>query len=120
MTISAVTILPSGAAAPAAGGPASISMDATGRIQGVDGMLTQIAQALAGAAVPLVRTEVLPVLQQDRELQRTVGAAMGREIGLAVARKMWPYAAVITAAMVVIAISEWRRAGSAHPPSKAS
>lgn len=78
---------------------ADVEMDETGRIHGIDGMLSQIAAAIAREAAPVIRTEILPVLQRDRVSQRTIGAAAG----LAAAKKLAPYAFFTTLALAVIA-----------------
>lgn len=116
VTPRAVTVLPSGEVTstppqrPASSGspspsqgPASpvadVEIDESGRIAGVDGVLNQVAEALARQAGPMLRNEILPVLQRDRAMQRTIGAAAGAAIG----RKLAPYAALSTLALVVIA-----------------
>lgn len=65
--------------------PAVVSQ-ANGYVPGIDGMLSQVS----GALVQQAKTQILPVLQQDRELQRTIGKAAGREI----AKPLWVIAGV--------------------------
>jgi hypothetical protein len=74
----------------------SVGVDSTGRITGVDGMLDQIASALAGQ----VRTQLLPVVQQDRDLQRTIGAAAGQ----AAAQELKPWVVLGAGALAAIAV----------------
>lgn len=57
--------------------PDEIRIGADGRIQGVDGMLDQIAQALAKHAGPMLARDVLPILQRDGALQMRVGQSAG-------------------------------------------
>lgn len=64
---------------------AAPSVDPTGRIIGVDGMLDQIAEALAKQARPILVEDVLPAIRNDRELQRQVGYGAGQ----ALARPLW-------------------------------
>ena len=65
---------------PTTGAP-PIDVGPDGRIVGVDGMLDQIASALANQAGPMLARDVLPVLQRDTAMQATVGGAAGRELG---------------------------------------
>jgi len=104
----ASTVLPDGSvsgapATPGASPPrspvADVEMDDTGHIQGIDGMLDQIAGALARQAAPIIRQEILPTLQRDRAMQRTIGAAAGA----AAARKLMLPAVVLSLAAVAIA-----------------
>ena len=73
---------PPPAAAPSPPPPVAVGPD--GRIAGIDGMLDQLAAAAARQA----RLELLPVLQADRETQRTIGRAAGREL----AKPLWALA----------------------------
>lgn len=59
-----------------------------GSIEGIDGLLDQIAAAVAQRFIPILRHELLPVLQEDRELQMRIGRGIGREI----ARPLWAMA----------------------------
>lgn len=76
-----------------------VKVNGDGRIAGIDGMLNQIAAALAAQAIPRVRQELLPPILADREMQATIGRAAGE----AVARKLRPYAVVGALALVTIA-----------------
>lgn len=80
-------VRPAGQAAPE---PPPVGVAPDGRITGVDGMLNQIAGALADQAGPMIARDVLPILQQDRALQREVGSAAGREM----AKPLWVLAGV--------------------------
>ena len=55
----------------------NIRIGPDGRIQGVDGMLDQIAQALARHAGPMLARDVLPIVQRDQALQMRVGQSAG-------------------------------------------
>lgn len=55
----------------------TIRIGPDGRIQGVDGMLDQIAQALARHAGPMLARDVLPIVQRDQALQMRVGQSAG-------------------------------------------
>jgi hypothetical protein len=79
---------------------ADVQVGPDGRIVGVDGMLHQIAAALAIQAIPVIRQEILPVLQHDRQTQKQVGDAIGNAIG----RQLKPYAVVGAGALTVIAV----------------
>lgn len=72
--------------APPTTSPASSDLATTPVPAPVGSVLDQFAAALATQA----RAQLLPALQSDRELQRTVGAAMGREI----AKPLWVLAGV--------------------------
>lgn len=76
-----------------------ITVGSNGRIAGIDGMLDQVAEAMARQAGPMIRRDLLPVLQQDRGLQRTIGAAAGREI----AKPLW-LLGIATAALAVVSV----------------
>lgn len=77
----------------------SIQFDARGRLVGIDGVLDQISESLAKQAVHL-----LPLLQADKELQRTIGRAAGE----AAARKLEPVLWIIAGTLGVIAYSQWK------------
>lgn len=79
--------------------PPAIRAGENGRIEGIDGMLSQISGALAREFVPVIKSEVLPQIQQDREMQRTIGAAAGA----AIADKLKPYVIALTGGVLVIA-----------------
>jgi hypothetical protein len=72
-------IAPAGQAAP------GVTVGSDGRIVGVDGMLDQIASALATQA----QLKLLPVLQQDTALQERVGQAVGRRAADRLAGPAW-------------------------------
>lgn len=77
-----------GATVPLYGGiprSAEIVVGEDGYIHGIDGMLNQVARAFVGQA--------MPVVQQDREMQARVGAAIGAEL----ARPVWLLAGVAAA-----------------------
>jgi hypothetical protein len=61
--------------------PATPTVAENGYIYGIDGMLDQICGALARQG----RSEWLPVLQRDTDLQARVGAGIGREL----AKPLW-------------------------------
>ena len=50
-----------------------LRFDPSGRIAGLDGVLDQILESVGKQVTPLVRDVALPILQRDRELQKTVG-----------------------------------------------
>lgn len=72
-----------------------------GTITGVDGMLDQIAGALARQAAPVVRQEIMPLILDDTDMQQRVGEAAGR----ALAEEWKPIAWVVAGSFVVLAIS---------------
>ena len=87
-----------------------IRVGENGYIHGVDGMLDQIASALTRHAGPMLRREVLPVLQRDETLQTRVGEAAGA----AMAQKLLPWIIVGVGALGVLATIEvlrYRKAG---------
>jgi hypothetical protein len=53
-----------------------------GSIEGIDGLLDQIAAAVAKRFIPILRHELLPVLQEDRGMQMRIGRGIGREIAM--------------------------------------
>jgi len=59
-----------------------IRYNADGSIQGIDGLLDQIAGAVARRFVPILRQEILPALQEDRDMQTRIGRGIGREIAM--------------------------------------
>jgi hypothetical protein len=59
-----------------------IRYNADGSITGIDGLLDQIAAAVARRFVPILRQEILPVLQEDRDMQMRIGRGIGREIAM--------------------------------------
>lgn len=97
---------PAGQAAPLSVAP-QITVDSTGKIHGVDGMLDQIAEALARQARPLLQQDVLPALRSDRALQREVGNAIGRSAARELEGPMW----LAAGALAVIAVLALVRAG---------
>lgn len=72
-----------------------------GAITGVDGMLDQIAGALARQAAPVVRQEIMPLILDDADMQQRVGEAAGR----ALADEWRPMAWVVAGSFAVLAIS---------------
>lgn len=104
-----VVIHPSGlvtGAAPQQAGGAPAPSASDGRIPGIDGMLDQVAAAVARQAAPVIRTELLPVVLADRELQRTVGSAAGK----AFAQAVWPWLALGSVSLASLAaMYAWHR-----------
>lgn len=84
--------------------PQDIRFDQQGRMVGVDGLLDQIAAAAARQATPLLRDVALPALQRDRELQRTVGIAIGTGLGQQIKPVLWVAAGLLG----LIAWGVWR------------
>lgn len=82
-----------------------IHIDKDGRIQGADGMLDQIAQALTRHAGPMLARDVLPVVQRDTALQMRVGRAAGD----AAAAKLRPWVIAGASALAVLAAIEGYR-----------
>ena len=77
---------------------------ADGRIAGIDGVLDQIAGAVTRQVVPVLQNTVLPILQRDKDLQRTVGEGIGRGAVKALRPILW----VMAGSVVVIAYAYWR------------
>lgn len=84
--------------------PASPTPQSDGRIAGIDGVLDQIAGAVTRQVVPIVRDTVLPIIQRDKELQKTVGEAIGR----GAVRSLRPFLWVIAGSVAVIAYAYWK------------
>lgn len=82
-----------------------IRVGENGYIHGVDGMLDQIGGALMKHAGPMIVRDVLPAFQQDKQLQVTIGAAMGRSI----AEELQPWIVVGVGAISIIAIVQFAR-----------
>lgn len=59
-----------------------IQLRSDGSIDGIDGLLDQISASLGRRIIPMLRQEILPILQNDRDLQATLGRAIGRQIAL--------------------------------------
>ena len=76
----------------------SLGMGPDGRIAGLNGIMDQIAAAV----VRQLRVQLLPSIVNDKELQRTVGEAAG----IALADRLWPFAAVAAAALAAIAVAQ--------------
>jgi hypothetical protein len=70
-----------------------------GRIVGLDAVLDQIVGAVGRQVTPLVRDVALPIIQRDKELQKTVGAAAGK----ALAQELKPFLWVGLGLLVIIA-----------------
>ncbi len=93
--------------APAQPAP-SIDIAPDGRLSGVDGLLDQISAALMRQVGPIVTNDVLPALQQDRELQRILGEGIGRGVGQKLAGPAW----LLAGSVGVLAVAAWRKPGS--------
>jgi hypothetical protein len=59
-----------------------IQFNPDGSIRGIDGLLDQIALSVGRKLIPMIRHEILPVLQEDRDLQTRIGRGIGREIAM--------------------------------------
>lgn len=92
------------AVAPPASTAPAVTMDSTGKITGVDGMLDQIASALAKQARPMLTNDILPVLQRDRETQREIGAAAGRAAAKEIEGPVWLAAGALAVIAVVLLV----------------
>jgi|WetSurMetagenome_2_1015567.scaffolds.fasta_scaffold460416_2 hypothetical protein len=79
---------PPTASAPTAPALPPMSFGADGRITGLDGVLDQIGESLSRQATPLLRDVMLPIIQRDKELQKTIGAAAGIAAGNAAANQL--------------------------------
>ena len=84
---------------------AQIRVGENGYIHGVDGMLDQIGGALMKHAGPMIVRDVLPAVQQDKQLQVTIGAAMGQSI----AEQLQPWIIVGVGAISLIAIVQFAK-----------
>lgn len=112
---------PTPAVSPAPPIPSDVRIGPDGRIVGIDPILDQIAQAAARQAIPIIqqtlppllRNDVLPILQRDKELQRTIGEAAGR----AAAREIKPWMILIGVSLGVIAgvqVAKYVRSRRSH------
>lgn len=84
-----------------------IRVGPNGHIQGVDGMLDQIASALTRHAGPMLVRDVLPAVQSDVAMQERMGAAAGQ----AMADKILPWVTLGAGALGVLALVQllkWR------------
>jgi hypothetical protein len=100
--------VPDAPAAPELPASTTPTVAADGRVLGVDGLLDQIS----GSVARQFREELWPEIRSDRELQRTVGYAVGHGAG----RELRPAATVAAAALsvgalalVVHAVRQWDR-----------
>lgn len=59
-----------------------IRFNPDGSIEGIDGLLNQIATSIGKKIIPMLRHELLPVLQEDSEMQMRIGRGIGREIAM--------------------------------------
>ena len=90
-------------------------MGENGYIHGVDGMLDQIAGALARHAGPMLVRDVLPAVREDARLQARVGAAVGQ----AVTKEIRPYLLIGAGALGILAaleIGRWYAARTRRRP----
>ena len=102
--------VPDAAVATAPELPATTTPTATadGRVLGVDGLLDQIS----GSVARQFRTELWPEIRNDRELQRTVGYAVGHGAGNALRPAATGAAAALgvgAIALVVHTVRQWDR-----------
>lgn len=65
---------------------ADVRVGENGYIHGIDGMLDQISGALVRQA--------LPIIQRDKDLQVTVGGAIGTSAGRVLAQPLWIIAGI--------------------------
>lgn len=94
------------------GPPVAPRFTADGRIAGIDGVLDQIAGAVTRQVVPVLQNTVLPILQRDKDLQRTIGEGIGRGAVQALRPILW----VMAGSLVVIAYAYWRSTTQPKPP----
>jgi hypothetical protein len=106
----ATTVPGSTPVAPGTPGPSSPGVPTTpqftadGRIAGIDGVLDQIAGAVTRQVVPVLQNTVLPILQRDKEMQRTIGEGIGRGAVKALRPILW----IIAGSVAVIAYAYWQ------------
>jgi hypothetical protein len=81
---------------------AEIRVGENGYIHGIDGMLDQIAGALARHAGPVFQKDILPAVRRDVELQERIGAIVGDEI----ASRLSPWLFIGAGALATIAVVE--------------
>lgn len=79
-----------------------IRVDGNGQVQGIDGMLDQVARALMRNAGPVFRQDVLPALQEDTRMQTRIGQAVGSEI----ANRWRPWIIIGAGALGTLAVVE--------------
>lgn len=89
-------------AAPAVSAPAPrIGVAPDGRVTGIDGMLDQVAAALMRQAQPIIESRILPALQRDKELQKTVGESIGE----GTAKQLRPWVILGTLSLAALAVT---------------
>ena len=98
--------------APAVPLPETIRVGKDGRIEGADGMLDQIAQALTRHAGPMLARDVLPIVQRDEALHTRVGQAAGD----AMAAKLKPWVIAGASALAILAAIEGYRLYTERTP----
>lgn len=79
--------------------------EGTGRLEGIDGVLDQVAAAVARQADPIIKGTIIPYVREDTDMQVRVGAAAGK----ALARELRPFFFVIAGAAAYAAWSYGRR-----------
>ena len=99
---------------PYSGSSENIRVGPGGRIQGVDGMLDQIAQALTRHAGPMLARDVLPIVQRDEALQTRVGQAAG----VAMADNLRPWIIAGVGALGILAVIEGYRFYAQRKPKR--
>lgn len=106
---------------PTPGPPSDVRIGPDGRITGINGILDQIAEAAARQVGPLIqqvvppilRNDVLPILQRDKEMQREIGMA----VGTAAARELKPWIILIGVSLGVMAgvqVAKYTRSRRSH------
>lgn len=59
-----------------------IRFNPDGSITGIEGLLNQIAGALGKNLMPILRQDLIPVLQEDPHMQKRIGQAIGKQLAM--------------------------------------
>jgi len=87
-----------------------------GTMTGVDGLLNQIAAAIAREAGPLIRDVLLPEIRRDTALQDRIGGAAGRAAVQELKPVLWTVAGILGVVATVYVVHTVRRPPPSLPP----
>lgn len=83
--------------------PITIQFMPDGSVSGLNAV-DQVASAFMRQIVPAIKDGILPIIQRDKELQRTIGEAAGR----GAVKALRPYLIVVAGAAAFVAYAYWR------------